>query len=147
MVYIILCVVVSPAKCRPIGPSWRSCNTFSESRASKHLRNTPLWCFLKITSCTNYQDNNFNLISLFYHVDKWEEKVSCSMYWHTSAYQDFVIILGEPRSALYISISFFHLDGKSSVTSTTSVANQHRAWNLMLWTGLNSKTYSYRPVI
>ena len=103
--------------------------------------------FLKITPCTNLSDNSLSLSSLYCGVDKWEGMMSCSRYWHTSAYQEFVMVVGEGFSTLYILISCSHREGSSSFTSTISIANRQRPWPLIKSISLNSKSYSYKPII
>ena len=149
MTHITLCSIVFPTNCPPTGPSWRSCNTFYDSCASKHLSNTPLWCFQNNTSCTNWYDNALSRSALFFHVEKWEGTVPCLRYWRTSLYQYFMFIVGETRSTLYISISCSH-SASSSSTSFTFISyadNRKIPWPLIVWTSLMSISYSYNLVI
>lgn len=143
MCYSVVC------KVSPTGLSWRSRNTFSELCASKHLRNTPWWCFLNNTPCTNWYDNALSWSSLFCRIDKWEGMMPCSRYWHTSMYQESLSIMGVSCSTFYILIALSH--PMSSYSSyfvfISSTANRKMPWPLMVWTELMSRSYSCNPVI
>lgn len=123
------------------------CKYLLWSYDSRHLSRTPLWWFLKSTPWTCLYDRYFKWIVLSYLFDKCVGNVPCSINFHRSEYHGTVDMDWGTCSILYISISFFHLEISYFGASLALDVSVQSPWPIMVWIGLNSRSYSCKQVI